>query len=484
VALPSATRPRFSLVALLAAVATVELIVNRVMGRLLHVELAGPRSPLARVLDDVGLLAFELTSVLAVLLLAAALLRIVLFGVEYRAGARMSFPLVGAVFVSLAAIGTVLKLPPTWQLHLQSSFLFLALLMTLATAASHAQAHVKLGALFLLVAVATRVAPQLASRVGVLPALTSAQTEAMSDAMLAATGAAAICFLPRRPGGARLASLVTWPLVGVAAGVIYKDWDTAARVAAYGFGVDLPIALWGQVLCLAVLAACTYSAMRMLAIPGVQRLRGWGFVLLAIGGLQLELPYQLGLAAIGLLCIAESAVRVEGRPLAREAFEQLVKRGAAAVGSPTVTLTGPIGFEVARLHAPAGGAPLAVTLSRRAGVVSDVEITVGEAPPREPPFTVVRRSSRGQSLGPSGPGARVETEDAAFDREFEVHDQRGAGAPLLDDATRARMATLVEGWLGVWPQRGVRYRAAELAAGDDALPALIDFLREIAGRTA
>src|SRR5262245_1668312 len=98
----------------------------------------------------------------------------------------------------------------------------------------------------------------------------------------------------------------------------------------------------------------------MLALPGVHRLRGYGFVLLAVGGLQLELPYQLGLAALGLLCIAESAVRVEGRPLARDAFEQLVKLGAAAVGAPNVTLTGAVGFEVARLHSPPGGAPVAV----------------------------------------------------------------------------------------------------------------------------
>src|SRR5689334_22028057 len=122
---PSAVaRPRFSLVALLAAVAFVELVLNRIVARLIHLEFLQPRSALTRLVDDVGLYAFELTSVLAILMLGAALVRIVLYGREFRAGARMSFPLVGAVFLALAAIGVVLKLPQAMQFHLQLSFLF------------------------------------------------------------------------------------------------------------------------------------------------------------------------------------------------------------------------------------------------------------------------------------------------------------------------------------------------------------------------
>src|SRR5581483_3131893 len=166
---PSAVRPRISLVALLAAVAFVELVLNRVIARLIHLEFLQPRSALTRVIDDFGLFAFELTSVLAVLLLGAALIRIVLYGGEFRAGARMSFPLVGAVFLALAAICVVLKLPQAMQFHLHLSFLFLALLITLATVASHAQPPIKLGAVLLMAAVAMRIGPQLAARLGVLP---------------------------------------------------------------------------------------------------------------------------------------------------------------------------------------------------------------------------------------------------------------------------------------------------------------------------
>ena len=53
---------------------------------------------------------------------------------------------------------------------------------------------------------------------------------------------------------------------------------------------------------------------------------------------------------------------------------------------------------------------------------------------------------------------------------------------LLDDATRARLQKLCAGWLGVWPQRGVHYRARTVAGGEDALPLLIELLRDLASR--
>jgi hypothetical protein len=58
------------------------------------------------------------------------------------------------------------------------------------------------------------------------------------------------------------------------------------------------------------------------------------------------------------------------------------------------------------------------------------------------------------------------------------------GAALLDEDTRKRMLALVHGWLGVWPQRGVAYRASELPAGEDSLAQLVTFVRELAQRTA
>ena len=55
---------------------------------------------------------------------------------------------------------------------------------------------------------------------------------------------------------------------------------------------------------------------------------------------------------------------------------------------------------------------------------------------------------------------------------------------LVSPRTWLAMISHLAGWLGVWPQRGVRYSATSLPAGDDALPTLVAFLRELAKRTA
>jgi hypothetical protein len=465
-------------VAILAAFAFLDLVCNRVVGKLLHFDFLQPRSPLTRAIDLTGLFAYELTAVLAVLTLLAGLARIVVAGAEFRIGARVSFPLVGAVFIALASLGVLgLRLPGALVFHLHLSFLFLSLLLMLAVLASHADAGVKLGATLLVLAIALRVVPQAALRMRAIGPLLPVHVEAIADGMLATIGVAGLCLLPRR-GSALLAHVITWPVVAAAVLLIWRDWDTAARVAAYGFGIELPLTTWGQVLVIGALASGLFATVRLLSVPGVHRLRGWGFALLMLSGLELAAPHQLALAALGLLCIAESAVRLDGASLSREQFEQLVRRAAASLGAREVTLVGEHGWEVARVTA--GEARTHVRIDRRAGAIVNVEATVGEAVPRDPPFVVERRGAGAR--GPHSSGARVATEDTAFDREFDVYDARGAGAALLDDATRARMLALVHGWLGVWPQRGVRYRATAVSDENDFV-ALLTLLRELADRT-
>jgi hypothetical protein len=479
---PSATS-RVSLVAVLAAVAFVELVLNRVLGRLLHLEFLQPRSPGMRVFDDLSYFSFQLLSVAAVLLFAAGIARVAIVGKEFRSGARASLPLVGAVFLVLAALGVVVRLPQNLVFHLQLSFLFVLLLLLLSTVASPATLRVKLGTVFLFLGIALRLAPQMAFRLNVFEEPSPLVRDLLQVSSLSAIAAGTLLFVPRRRS-TRLAPILTWLVVCGAALLIRRDWETAARVAAYGFGLELPIQPWGQLIILATLAATLYATVRLLVVPGTHRLRGFGVVLLFLAGLELSAPGQLAVAALGFLCLAASAVRVDGAPLTREAFERLVKSGAAALGAQQVTITGTTGDEVARLHSPAdAGKPITVVLSRRSSTLREVEVTVGETPPRDPPFTVEHGAA--PRLGPRASGARVETGEAAFDAAFDVHDQRSAGTSLLDDATRAQLTSHLRGWLGVWPQRGVRYRAAELATlTDDELPSLIALLKDLATKTA
>jgi hypothetical protein len=121
-------------------------------------------------------------------------------------------------------------------------------------------------------------------------------------------------------------------------------------------------------------------------------------------------------------------------------------------------------------------------MARHGGLITTVDVVVGEAPPRDPPFTVERRD--GPRLGPRAEGPAIDTGDAGFDRAFATRDRRGLNAQLLDDGTRARLQQLCTGWLGVWPQRGVHYRARTVSGGEDALPQLIDLLRDLATRAS
>jgi hypothetical protein len=204
-------------------------------------------------------------------------------------------------------------------------------------------------------------------------------------------------------------------------------------------------------------------------------------LLFGLVGLDQEQPFQLTLGALGLLCIAESVMRAAPEPLPREAFENLVRRAAAAVGAPQVILTGPVGYETVRLHSPpTAGFTVALNLIRRAGLVHTLDVTVGEAVPRDPPFTVERRGA--SRLGPRAAGPAIDTGDRGFDARFVTRDRRGLSSQLLDEGTRARIQELNAGWLGVWPQRGVQYRANTLSAHEDALPLLLELLRDLAAR--
>lgn len=476
---------RFPLVAVLAGVALLELLVNRIAGHLIAIDPLMPRTLARRAFADARLFLYELTAVLAAMMLGSALARIAAFGARWRLGARVSLSLIGFVTVALAALGAAAELPPDLFFHLHMSFAFLTLLVTMSVVAARAPARVKLGAVLLYLPLALHFAATLMRRMSPLPELTSTSLEldSAAQATLAAAALATVPCLASRRAGLRLGIGCAAVVVGATAVLVRVDWDAAARVAGYGFGVALPMAPWALCIYLLAIGALVFSIATLLSSTGTERLRGWGLLLYALAGLEPQASFQLALAALGLICIAESVLRAAGDPLTREAFENLVRRGAAAVGAPNVTMTGADGWETVRLHSPtANGAPVSLALSRAGGFIRDVDVTVGESVPRDPPFTVENRHA--SRLGPRADGPAIKTGDDAFDRAFALRDRRGLNAQLLDDGTRTRLQQLCTGWLGVWPQRGVRYRARTLAGGDDALPLLIELLRDLQARAA
>jgi hypothetical protein len=471
------------MVGLLAGALFVELLLNRVLARLLRPEPLAPRTALVRAIDLAGLYVFELTGVLALLLLAAQIGRVLFVGGRYRVGARVSFALVGGVCLALCALGLLFRLTPDLDFHLQLSFGFFALLIVVAAVGAPVPGRVKLGTLALWVPLGLHTLSVLSQRLALLGTspMVAARYQAAAQVALVIAGLASAPLLSPLRRVDRQA-LFGAALVGVGATVLtIFDWDSAARVSRAAFGVELPLVPYLWLLYLLAMATAWYTALSLLKAGGPARLRGIGLVLLLLIGLQIELPYQVACAALALLCLAEAAVRTPSPAQPRADFEAQVRGAAAALGAPQVTLTGPEGYEVARLHPAGGAAPVEITIARRRGVVAEVEVTIGEAPPRDPPFTAWRRSAA--RLGPKAEGPCIATTDDVFDREFQVHDRRGLSGPLLDEATRGRMAELVHGWLGLWPQRGVRYRADSLPS-DDGLASLVRLLVELSTRAA
>jgi hypothetical protein len=476
---------RFPLVAVLASVAFLELLVNRIAGHLIPVDPLMPRTLWRRAFGDTRLFLYELTAVLSAMMLGSALARVAAFGDRWRIGARVSLSLIGFVCVALSALGAVAELPPDLFFHLHMSFAFLALLVTMSIVAARTPARVRLGAVILYLPLALHFGARLTRRLTPVPELTSTplELESIAQATLAAAAIIAVpCFAARRHG-LRLGIGCAAVVVGATAVLVRLDWDSAARVAAYGFGVALPMAPWALCIYLLALGSFVFTVTTLLSSTGAERLRGWGLFFYGIAGLDQQAAFQLTLAALGLVCVAESVMRAAGDPMPRAIFENLVRRGAAAVGAPQVILTGDDGYETVRLHAPpTAGQPLVLSLSRAGGFIRGIDVVVGESVPRDPPFTVERRGV--SRLGPRADGPAIDTGDADFDRAFATRDRRGLNAKLLDEATRARLAQLCTGWLGVWPQRGLRYRAQTLNGGDDALPLLIELLRDVAARAS
>ncbi|HEX8952101.1 MAG TPA: hypothetical protein VF945_09675, partial [Polyangia bacterium] len=408
---------RFPLVAALAGVALAELALNRIAGHLLPFDPFASRGFWRRAFGDGRLFLYELTAVLSAMMLGSALARIAAFGDRYRIGARVSFSLVGLVVVFFSALGAVAELPADLFFHLHMSFAFLALLITLSIVAARTQGRVRLGALLLFLPIALHFGARITRRISPVPELTSTplELEAIAQATLAAAAVVSVpCFASRRHG-VRLGLGLAAIFVGATALLVRLDWETAARVAAFGFGVALPMAPWALVVYLLALGGFVFTTTTLLSSTGAERLRGWGLLLYGIAGLDQQAPFQMALGALGLRCLAESVLRGAAPPLTREAFENLVRRGAAAVGAPQVILSGPSGYETVRLHSPSGdGAlPVALSVSRSAGLISGVDVVVGEALPRDPPFTVERRDAG--RLGPRADGPSIETGDAAFD---------------------------------------------------------------------
>lgn len=513
---------RLPITLILALSAFFELMLNRIGTHLLSAELR-KTDPIARLIDQAGLFFFYETGFLALVLFTWAAIVMIRDRHLLRIPERMLFTFLSALFVPLATMGMIVKLPKAVAPHLNTAFVLLLVVLLVGFLRRPAPLRAKLGVIYLSAPLllhgywlATQQLPALApSSMAELPI----QLFEIAEHLLVVGAFAAFLFFapfPRRanlfsPIPVTIAALTT---AGVALFVRYQ-YPEAVQAAYHGLGINIPppsvqVLMHLSAFFVFVLTICA------LVIRGPQdRSIALGLTLVALSGFQLQLPYQLLLTLSGMMLLMRASLTLEGarepRPLspavpAAESWNGYLPRLAVACARPAESgeaiLLQNDGQQIGQVRGQRDGLPFSLRIQQGASALQRLEVSLGEVPSEPPPIALERR--RGLRGGrPPRPSAveapRGRLGVAMVDRHFEVHDATGRAPALLSDPDLEQsLLELCHGWLGLWPGRGLLYLAvpgrdgwplplAELTfspelAQTDACEALIALLRSLARR--
>jgi len=491
-------RPRLragNLTAALVVVALLELGLNRLAGQLFvpRATLAlGGGSRASSALGAAGPFLFQLTAVLALVVLVAAFAGLLRRGELYPRAMRFSVGVIALVFAVFSAQALVRgQLPPRFFMYLETSYGFLSLLTAIAFAttpkAASVPARVKVGVVLLALPGVLHAAAVLG--VGWGRGSDSATLIAVTgELLLVAAAAGGPLLLPPRPFAER-----RWRLPLVVAAVVTSlfvvglavRFDLMQASALYGLRMELPPlrSLAGAAYVVA-LFGWAYATVQLAADKGGMRLCGYGLGLLALGGYDAGSPVELALSLLGLVAVAVGELRAapyadRSRPRVSPAdWRAFVGRLATALGDgtepdgtpPQAVIAEEEELEISRILTHRRGAPIVVKLLRRRGTLTEIDATYGQAG-REPPDTSVERHRRWLARSPEHrlKLARVKTGDGAFDQKFSVH---GTAAPLGDGEIRRRIARQQgDGVLTLWSGNAARYQLSNPSSVAEAPPA-------------
>ncbi|HVY38749.1 MAG TPA: hypothetical protein VHM31_12475 [Polyangia bacterium] len=479
-----------NLTAALVVVAGLELVLNRLGGRLFFPRATlslGGGSRTSSLVAAAGPFLFQLTAVLSLGVLVAALVGVLRRGEIYPRAMRFSVAFIGLVFVIFDAQGLLRgQLPPRLFVYLETSYGFLALLTAVAVASARAPARVKLGISLFALPGALHAAAILSAGLGHGDGTASALAAAGEAALIAAAvGAPLLLPLPGwRDRHWRLPVAVAGALTVLFVLVLFLRFDLMQASALYALRMELPpprsVAGFAYVV---GFFAWTLALLQLFGEPGGMRLAAYGLGLLALGGYDAGSPVELSLSLLGLLALTVGEVRAAragdpGRPrIAAGDWRAFVGRLATAAGDgtqpdesrPQAVIAEEGELEVSRIQTYRRGYPVTLKLMRRRGAVVELDATVG-AIGRELPDASVERHRRWLERNPENRLnlPRLKTGDASFDQKFSVH----GPAPIGDPELRHRLARQQgDGVLTIWNGRAARYVLANPAALDEA-PAL------------
>jgi hypothetical protein len=309
---------RLNLTAVLAAVAVVDLVLERVFARLFL-----PSASTARAWNAFWSYATAFVSYLAGVL-GLALFALTLLGLLRR---RELFPNSARVVVIVVGLSFVGLLACTfWQypldtgrfVQLKISHAFLSGLVAVAVWLTPGPLRPKLGVtLFMLPAILHTVALFAAElswgRTDLLPGDVARAGELCA---LLAAGAAPLLLAVSLPSPRQAA--VAWPLGLVAVGVLvwgaFRHFDLVQLLTSFGLRIELPAmgaaGAWSFVMLLglAVLGAILFVVPAFI-VGGSERLVALGVVLIIAAGYQISSPPDLSAAACGVLALGLGVAR-------------------------------------------------------------------------------------------------------------------------------------------------------------------------------
>lgn len=312
-------RGEFSLVALLGGAALSEFLLYRLLTPLLHLFPSGLPLRVRTTLEALGTFAAHFASVLA-LLVGAGLLRRLLRrgGLGATPIGRMGFGVMMAVFLLMAfgqvffpavlarAIGLVRS---QWLAQTSSVCVALLTLLSVLPRRRIVGAH-KLALALLLLPPLLLLENQwhlIAARSMLLRFSLMLVIYGSTVAALA-LGLAGLLLAPLRSWRWRedsLALAATSIVSGAMSALLLFDHGAAARIIYIGFDLHLPAEALVQGLFMLSLSAWTFSVMSLLLRPGSSRRIGIGLALLGLAGSQPRAIHQVAFYLCGLLCLAD-----------------------------------------------------------------------------------------------------------------------------------------------------------------------------------
>lgn len=512
------SRFRLSLTALLVAVALAELLLNRIGVRLLAAVPGVQDSPLV-VVDRLALFLFYFTGVLALGVFTWAAVVTIRGPMVLHLPERMAFAVVSALFLPLAAMGTVGGVPAAMAPHLNTSFALLVLVVLVGFLRRPAPLRSKLGVFYLTVPILLHSVWLLFKQV---PALAPAGSLIRLPDMLfegsehlVVLGAFAVFFFFAPLERARLTgpiplvvALVGTALVGL---LLRSHYSVAAQAAYYGLGLNLPPPSLRGLIHLLALFAFLLTITALTLQGGRHRAQAVGLSLVGVSGFLLQLPYQFLLTLLGLMeltraartdPLAEAADLTSARAgVSSEDWKAFLGRLARACCSDLTDCEAvqlhTDQQQVAQLRGRRHGLPFVLRMLHDPRRIDRLDLSVG-APGREPAPVLLcrRRGGRGRPLKVRNTAPRRSLGDPGLETQFLLRDEGGQAAELLLGGGRAdALGRLLHGCLELWPGEGLRYRVhpaddgfplplAEMAfnaedADPDAVVALLDLLCEL-----